>query len=151
MRRRSVRVLFFLFVLLLVIQYSLNVFGYYSRPLPELLLDRVKQLGLADYSEDDAIRVIYTGSAVGASIGSLPVADFTVVLSQNSSSSAIKRRKGPNGEPLPACPAFPPNLVGTMRVSKDPVELEYVSAQYAQLFQPGGFYVPPQCDANHKG
>ena len=52
---------------------------------------------------------------------------------------------------LPECPAFPPNLVGTMRVSKKPIDLKAVDAKYAAHFQPGGFYAPPDCSAKQKG
>ena len=91
LRRRSARLLFLLFVLLLVIQYSLNVFGYFSRSLPELVMDRVKQMGLVDYSEDDAIPVIFgSGYVFSTADGSVRASGFTPDLS-NASAANGKR------------------------------------------------------------
>lgn len=52
---------------------------------------------------------------------------------------------------LPKCPLFPPNLLGSLAVSKKPVKIEAVNALYAQYFKPGGFYVPASCKPSQKG
>ena len=48
---------------------------------------------------------------------------------------------------LPVCPPIPGDLLGTLPVSKQRLNISIVEANYSRFFQRGGFYAPPDCRA----
>ena len=141
--RRSVRVLLLLVAALLLLQYSVNFFGY-TRDINDLVwrkMDELGLLGLRTYPIDSApIKVVFAENyAVFNPSPEATPAGWSIYDDEQSHSS------------MPICPLFPPKLRGSLPVSKRPVEIEAVNALYAQYFKRGGFYSPSNCRPSQKG
>ena len=135
-RRRPVRILLFLVGVLLLLQYTVNIFGFH-RTLPELIWTKIQY----------PIRVLFAG-----------VVDDDNDIDEEGGSGFHDFDEGMRTaaddrihDILPRCPQLPPALVGSMRVSKRSVSIESVNDAHAKQFQPGGFYEPPDCRAVQKG
>ena len=141
-RRRPVRILLFIVAVLLLLQYTVNIFGFHGT-LPKLIWTKfqypIKVLFAGVVDDDNDGDNNHTGDDdVGSGFR-----DFD----EGTRTAADDRVR----DFLPRCPPLPPALVGSMRVSKRSVTIESVNEAHAKHFRPGGFYAPPDCEAAQKG
>ena len=172
-KKSFLRVVVLTFFVLMVMEFSLNIFGFASFKFDSSLW---RQLNQSRQIIDEITHSVQNleflineiqPTAVSADKRSLPLeksrpphafeeklspAKKYLLTIRNVSSTAVSSTtslgRGPTT--LPLCPDPPPKLVGMLRVSKVPMELLAVEKLHASDMLSGGLFKPPGCVARHR-
>ena len=167
-KQRYFRYILMTFFVLMVLEFSLNIFGFaslklnsslwrqlnQSRRILDEITDGVKSLEsiVNEIDPRDLERKSQYDSQSSSQLrlpGQPPGKKSLLTVPNSTFSSDFFAISPPTNLP-PLCPDPPPKLVGMLRVSKEPMELSTVERLHSDNMLEGGLFKPPGCLARHR-